>query len=114
MTKSLTKKMRHEVEDALDDAVKALKRAADDLGDDAEKAVGEAAVALRHAAESLVARTAEPLRHMAEQVPPEAKKLADKAVQEAKEHPLATTVAALSAAAALIQILSAGRRRKAA
>lgn len=102
MTKSLTKKMRHEVEDALDDAVRALKRAAEDLGEDAEASVGQAATAVRQAAEALIARGA-----------PQARQLANKAVQEIKEHPLATTVAALSAAAALIQLLGHGRRKAA-
>jgi hypothetical protein len=45
---------------------------------------------------------------------PQARQVAATAVKEAKEHPIATTVAALTAAAALIKILGVGRRRKAA
>src|SRR5262245_14519709 len=98
MSKSLSKTVRRELEDNLEDAIKALRRAAEDLSEDAEKAVAQAARALREASESL-----------AEKAGPQARAVAAKAVQEVKEHPVASTVAALTAAAALIQILGNNR-----
>jgi hypothetical protein len=114
MSKTLTKKVRHDVEDALDDAAKALKRAAEDLGDDAEHAVGEAAEALRHATEVFMAQAKPQMQDALAAAGPQARQLATTAVKEAKEHPIATAVAALTAAAALIKILGVGRKRKAA
>jgi len=110
MSKSLTKQVRHEIEDTLDDAVKMLKRAAEDLSDDAEKAVAQAADALRRATEALTETTIPQVRELVGKAGPEARELAGKAAREVKEHPVAPTVAALAAAAALIQIL--GTRRK--
>jgi len=46
-------------------------------------------------------------------VPPMAKDLANKAVREVKDHPLAAATAALTAAAALIGLLSRARSKKA-
>jgi hypothetical protein len=102
MSKSLTRKVKHELEDTLEDVAKTLRQAADGLSDDAEKAVAQAAQALRQAAHAL-----------AEKTPPEAKYLAQKAVQEAKGHPIATAAAALSAAAALITVLGVARKKPA-
>lgn len=102
MSKSLTRTVKHELEDGLEDVAKALHAAADDLSEDAEKAVAEAAKALREASKALSAKTS-----------PEVKYLAAKAVQEAKAHPIATAAAALSAAAALITILGVGRKKPA-
>jgi len=102
MSKSVTRKIKHELEDTLEDVAKTLRQAADGLTDDAEKAIIQATQALRQAAEAL-----------AEKTPPEAKYLAQKALQEAKAHPIATAAAALSAAAALITVLGLGRKKPA-
>lgn len=102
MSKSLTRTVKHELEHGLEDIAKALHNAADDLSDDAEKAVAQAAKALREAAKAL-----------AEKTPPEARYIAEKAVQEAKAHPIATAAAALSAAAALITLLGVARKKPA-
>jgi ElaB/YqjD/DUF883 family membrane-anchored ribosome-binding protein len=102
MTKSLTRTVKHELEDTLEDVAKALRQAADGLSDDAEKAVAQATQALRQAAQALADRAS-----------PEVKHLAEKAVAEAKAHPIATAAAALSAAAALITIVSVTRRKPA-
>jgi len=102
MTKSLSRKIKHELEDTLEDVAKSLRQAADGLSDDAEKAVAQAAQALRRATDAL-----------AEKASPEAKYLAEKAVQEARAHPIATAAAALSAAAALITLLGHARRKPA-
>lgn len=101
MSKSLTRTVKHDVEDALEDVAKTLREAADNLSDDAENAVAQAAQALRHAAHDLVERT-----------PAEAKRLAQKAAQEANAHPGATA-AVLSAAAALITLLAVTRKKPA-
>lgn len=102
MTKSAIRQVRHDIEDTLEDIAKALHAVADELSDDAEAAVAQAAQSLREAAKALAAKT-----------PPEARYVAEKAVKEAKEHPVATTAAALSAAAALIALLRMGRKKKA-
>ena len=64
--------------------------------------MAQAAQALRLAAEAL-----------ADKASPEVKYVAQKAVAEAKAHPVATAAAALSAAAALITILSVTRKKSA-
>lgn len=102
MTKSLTRKVKHELEDTLEDVAKTLRQAADGLSDDAEKAIAQATHALRQAAQALADKTS-----------PEVKYVAEKAVAEAKAHPIATAAAALSAAAALITIVSVTRRKTA-
>jgi len=102
MPKSLTREIKHDVQDAVEDIAKTLRAAADNLSDDAEDAVARAAQALRQAAHDLVEKT-----------PPEARRLARKAVHEAKAHPLATTAAALTAAAALITLLGVARKKRA-
>ncbi|MDP3748105.1 MAG: hypothetical protein Q8Q88_13765 [Phenylobacterium sp.] len=100
MSKSLTRKVKHELEDTLEDVAKTLRQAADGLSDDAEKAVAQAAHALRLAAEAL-----------ADKASPEVKYVAQKAMAEARAHPIATAAAALSAAAALISVLSVTRKK---
>jgi len=101
MSKSLTRQVKHDLEDTLDDVAETLRQAADGLSDDAEKAVAHATRALRRAAQTL-----------ADKASPEVKYVAQKAVAEAKTHPIATA-AALSAAAALITILSITRKKSA-
>jgi len=102
MSKSLTNKVRHELDDTLEDVAKTLRKAADALSQNSEEAVEEAAKALRHAAQVLADRT-----------PPEVRDLARKAMDEAKAHPIATSAAVLSAAGALITVLGLGRRKTA-
>jgi hypothetical protein len=102
MSKSLTKRVQHEFDETLEDVAKALRQAADGLSDDAETAVAQATQALRQAGQALVDNT-----------PPEAKHLAKKAMDEAKAHPIATSAAALSAAAALITLIGLGRKKPA-
>ena len=100
MTKSLTRKVKHELEDTLEDVAKTLRQAADGLTDDAEKAVTQATQALRQAAQALADKT-----------PPEAKHLATKAIEEAKAHPIATAAAVLSAAAAVVTVLGLHKKK---
>lgn len=102
MTKSLSRKIRHDVEDTFEDVAKALCEAADTLSDDAEKGVAQAAAALKRAADTLAANAV-----------PQAAGLAKKAIAEVKQHPIASAAAALTAAAALISILGSGRRKAA-
>lgn len=102
MAKSLTKTVQHELEETYEDLAKVLGKATENLSDDAEKAVAQAAQALREAAQALADKT-----------PPEAKHLAQKAVAEAKAHPIATAAAVLSAAAALVTIIGLGRKKHA-
>ncbi|MDZ4373157.1 MAG: hypothetical protein U1C74_17275 [Phenylobacterium sp.] len=102
MSKSISKQVRHDIEETLEDIGKALQKAGEALSDDAEAAVADAARVLREAATRL-----------AEFTPPEARHVAQKAVSEVKEHPIATAAAALSAAAALIALLRMGRKTQA-
>jgi len=102
MSKSLTKKVRHDVDDSMDEVAHTLRKAADTLSGDAEQAVATAAAALRAAADKVAKITPEP-----------AKDLARKATQEVKAHPLASAAAALTAAAALISLLAAARKKSA-
>ncbi len=87
-----------EVEDSIEDVAKALREAADGLSQDAETAVAQAAEAVRKAADVLATKAK-----------PQAKELAAKAVQEVREHPIASAAAALTAAAALISLLATAR-----
>lgn len=91
-------KFGHEVEAHIADVAHELRETADRLSDDAEAAVAQAAEALRHAADALTAK-----------VPKAARSLAKQAAEEVKEHPLASAAAALTAASALIGLLSAAR-----
>jgi cell division septum initiation protein DivIVA len=100
MSKSLTRKVKHELDETLEDVAKTLRQCADGMSDDAEKAVEQASQALRQAAQGLADKT-----------PPEMKDLAKKVVDEAKAHPIATSAAVLSAAAALVTIVGLGRRK---
>ncbi len=112
MSQNITKQVRREIEDVLDEAVKALKRAAGDLGDDAESAVADAAKTLRSTADALADKVGPKLREIIDDAAPKARKLAAEAKAEAQEHPIATAVAAIGAAAAVIQLLGAARKRK--
>ena len=100
MAQSLSRKLKHNVEDTLEDVGKVLHRAADELADDAEVAVAQAAVGLRRAAAMLADKT-----------PPAIKSAARKVTDEVKQHPIASTAAALTAAAALISLMAATRKK---
>ncbi|WP_091740675.1 hypothetical protein [Phenylobacterium immobile] len=100
MSKSLTREVKDDVQDAIEEIAKTLRAAADNLSDDAEHAVADAALALRKAAHDLVERT-----------PVQARLVAQQAADEAKAHPIATAAAALSAAAALITVLGVARKK---
>jgi len=108
MTKHLSRRVRH---DTVDDVVRTLKHSAEDMSADAEKAVAEAAATLRDAMESFAASTVPQIKAEGREAVDAARGLAAKAGREAKEHPLIASVAALAAAAALIQLLSAARRK---
>jgi ElaB/YqjD/DUF883 family membrane-anchored ribosome-binding protein len=103
MSNALNRQLQHDIDDTLQDVAKALHSVADDLADDAETGVAQAAKALRHAASV-----------MAEKTPPQVKTLARKAAEEVRQHPVASTAAALTAAAALIGLLASTRRKPAA
>lgn len=100
MPKSLTREIKHDVQDRLEDVASTLLTAADNLSEDAEDAVAKAAKVLREAAADLAKRA-----------PAAAKSLARQAADEAKAHPVATAAAALSAAAALIALLGVARKK---
>ncbi|WP_397400004.1 hypothetical protein [Phenylobacterium sp.] len=100
MSKSLVREIKHNAEDSLEDLANALHRAADGLTDDAEHAVAAAAKALRDAATMIGNNTPEP-----------AKAVARKAAAEVKAHPIASTAALLTAAAALIGLLASTRQK---
>ncbi len=93
-------KIQHEAEALMGDVAHNLREAADRLSDDAESAIAQAAAALRRATDAL-----------AEKAPDTARSVAKRAVEEVKEHPLASAAAVLTAAAALIGLLSAARER---
>jgi len=102
MSKSIARQISKDVEESLDDVARVLRKATDHLSDDAEEAVAQAARAVREASIAL-----------ANSAPPMAKDLANKAVREVKEHPIVAATAALTAAAALIGLLSRARSKKA-
>jgi len=95
MSKSITKKIRHDVEDTFEDVAHTLRKSADTLTGDADQAVAVAAAALRAAADKVAEITPEP-----------AKDLARKAAREVKAHPIASAAAALRFAAALASQVS--------
>jgi ElaB/YqjD/DUF883 family membrane-anchored ribosome-binding protein len=102
MSKSIAKKIHHDVDHTIEDVAHILRKAADTLSGDAEEAVAVAAAALRAAADRVVEITPEP-----------AKDAARRAAQEVKAHPIASAAAALTAAAALISLLAAARKKAA-
>jgi ElaB/YqjD/DUF883 family membrane-anchored ribosome-binding protein len=102
MTKTVTKKIAHDVDNALEDVLHELKKAGDRLGDDAQDSLSKAAARLSQAAHGLAvgART-------------QSRALAKGAVGGVKAHPLAS-IGVAAAAAALIGLAIAWRSRKAA
>lgn len=97
MTKSVARKLAHDLDDTLEDVVKALKKVAKEVGADAEETLARAAVALSDTAQALVA---------------EARKEGRGLIKAAKAHPLESATAVTVAAAALIAVIAASRPRK--
>src|SRR6478735_5038439 len=62
MSKSITKKIRHDVEDTFEDVAHTLRKSADTLTGDADQAVAVAAAALRAAADKVAEITPEPAK----------------------------------------------------
>lgn len=99
MSKSGLKKMSHDVEDVLDDAVTALRRASEDLREDAEDNLERAAASLTRVTLELV-----------DEVRARGLEVGRKAVGGIKEHPR-TSIAVVAAAIALIGVaLGRGQR----
>lgn len=99
MSKSALKKMSHDVEDVLDDAVTALRHASEDLREDAEDHLERAAASLTRVTLELV-----------DEVRARGLEIGRNAVSEVKEHPR-TSIAVVAAAIALIGVaLGRGRR----
>ena len=84
MSKSIAKKVSHDVDEALDDVVRELRNATEAAGEDAEATLRRAAEALSKVAQKLAADA----RH-------QSKALTKSAVKEAKAHPVAATAIAV-------------------
>jgi ElaB/YqjD/DUF883 family membrane-anchored ribosome-binding protein len=103
MLSSLHNPLKHNVEAALEDVAKTLHAIAADaegLSKEASEALAKAAVDVRHAAESL-------RQHAAAT----AKKAVGKAAHEVQEHPIASLAAAITAAAALVSVITSKRNK---
>lgn len=101
MPDSLNNQIQHNVEAALDDVARSLQKAAKDaegLSSDASEALSKAAADVTRAAESLRKHAAAAARNVAQ-----------KAVHEVREHPIASLAAAITAAAALVGVIAAKR-----
>jgi ElaB/YqjD/DUF883 family membrane-anchored ribosome-binding protein len=103
MSNSLADKIQHNVEDALDEVARSLRKAAEG----AEGLSGEANEALSKAAAD-VKRAAESLRKQAVAA---ARDVARKATHEVQQHPVASLAAAITAAAALVSVIAATRKK---
>ena len=101
MSKSVAKKLVHDVDHALEDILHELKKAGERLGDEADDALSAAAARLSEAAHGL-----------AVEARAQSQVLAKNAVTEVKAHPVATAAMA-AAAAALIGLAIAHRPEKA-
>lgn len=100
MSKSPAADVRQDVEAALEDVARLLRRAAESVSEDSETAVSNAVKEVSRAAESV-------RRHATDM----AKDVADKAVQEVKDHPIAALTAAITAAAALVGVIVAAQHK---
>ena len=99
MPNSLNNQIQHNVEAALDEVARSLQKVAKDaegLSSDAGEALLKAAADVTRAAESLRKHAAAASRNVAQ-----------KAVYEMREHPIATLAAAITAAAALVHVIAA-------
>jgi ElaB/YqjD/DUF883 family membrane-anchored ribosome-binding protein len=104
MTNSLNHQIQHNVVAALDEVARSLEKAAKDaegLSKDASEALSKAVADVTSAAESLRKHAAATARNVVQ-----------KAVQEVKEHPIASLAAAITAAAALVRIIAAARHKE--
>ena len=105
MSKSPNNEIQKSVEDALEDVAHSLRKGAQgalELTDDTKALLSKAAADVTRAADSLRQQTTEAT-----------KKLAQKAAHEVQEHPIAALAAAITAAAALVGVIAATRRRNA-
>lgn len=110
MSKSLAKQARDEIDDALERALKDLKRAARDLGEDADTAITEAAERLLKATDTLKSKTAPKLENLVSWTAPKVHDALTRAESELRRRPIVTAVSALAAAAALLHVLGVARR----
>ncbi|RYF88506.1 MAG: DUF883 family protein [Caulobacteraceae bacterium] len=101
MSKSIAKQV-HDIDDVFDDVVHNLKKMAKHLGEDAGDALSKTAASVAHSAVELM-----------EDAKAQSKVLAEKTGKEVREHPAATAAIA-AAAAALIGLAIAQRRKPAA
>jgi len=101
MGKTSVKRLTEDAGDAIDDVVHNLKELAGQLSEDAGDKLSQTAVSLAHAAVEL-----------AEEAKVKTKAVAKKAGEEVREHPAATAAIA-AAAAALIGLAVARRKRDA-
>lgn len=102
MSKSITKTVASNVDEALEDVMHELKRAARDVGGDLEDSIAKASEALNRAAHAL-----------ADEARDRSASLVQATTEEAKRHPVATAAAIATAAAALVGLVVAARRDKA-
>ncbi len=97
MGKTVAKQIANEVDDVLDDVAHNLKKMARHLSEDAGDALSASAAALAHSTVSLI-----------EDAKARSKVVADKAIEQVREHPAAT--AAIVAAAVAVIGLALSRR----
>ena len=110
MSKSLAKHARQEIEDVLEGAMKDLKHAARDLGDDVDAAISHAAKRLLNSTEAFANKAAPTVEDFIERAAPVVRETFAKAEGELRRRPIAASVSALAAAAALLHLLIAARR----
>lgn len=91
MTKSRIAHRLGEVEEALEDAVRDLRRVADGASEEAGAALARAASSVAHAGSSLAAHARDHSRVIAEQ----SRVLAQRSARTVREHPRAATASAL-------------------
>jgi len=100
MPKSPAVDVRQDVETALEDVARLLRSAAESVSGESEAAVSKAAKEVTRAAQSV--------RKHAKAT---AKDVAARTAREVKEHPIASLTAAITAAAALVGVIIAARRK---
>ena|SRR3990167_10477894 len=102
MSKSVTKKIAHTLDDALEDIVRELRKAGESVSEDAKENFSDAAAKLREAAEVFLT-----------EANGKSRALTQDAVREVKAHPVEAAAIA-AAAAALIGLLIVRRAQVAA
>lgn len=88
MTKSMTKKIVRNLDDALDEVLHQLRKAGEGVSEEARESFIEASVKLRHAAENV-----------ADEARREARHLTRSAIKEVRSHPTEAAVLAVGAVA---------------